>query len=272
MYKDSNMYEKIAKDLYEGEKVLIELNAKINSLGYEEFENQKDYFPAYNEAKQHMKKSRQGLRKLAHRTVSEVSSLLILLTALDKSKEPVLLKVSLDKMKNLMIETLETLEEALDDYNSAQETIENLNDSIKQTNALLGEVLAKNTPKPCSELNPNSTGYEYFVYHVHCITPRRFWNAFYPSIPKLREISFKMEVEGKRFDKTIKQAIGILSEEIELIGKWSSSAGVVSKNIDDNSEEYLKEYFAIRTIFVNALDDLHKNALEFLAQSVNILW
>jgi len=265
------MYKKIAEDLKKAEKILIELSAEINSLGYEEFDNQKDYFPEYYKAKQKLKKTRQGLRKLAHRTVNDVRSLRVLLTALDKRKEPVFLHVSLVKMKALMIETVKTLEEALDDYNSAEITMNNLKASIKKTNALLGKVLAKNTPAPCSTLDPNSTGYEYFVYHANCITPRRFWDAFYPSIPKLREISFKMEVQGTQFDKTIIKAIGILTEEIELINKWSSSAEIVSQNIDIISEEDLKMYFEIRTFFVKGLDNLQKNAEEFLAQPIDIL-
>jgi len=265
------MYKKIAEDLKEAEKVLIELSAEIQSLGYTELENQKDYFPEYTAAKQKLRKTRQGLRKLAHRTVSDVTDLLVLLTALYKSKEPVLLKVSLDKMKALMIETLKTLNEAFDDYNSAQEKMENLNASIKKTNILLGEVLAANEPSPCSKLNPNSTGYEYFVYHANCITPRKFWDAFYPSIPKLRRISNKMKTQGTQFDKTIIKAIDILTEEIELITKWSNNAEIVNKNLDSLSEEYVKEISAIRTIFVSGLENLQKSALDFLAQPIDIL-
>ena len=266
MYKDSAMYEKIAKDLKKAEETLIELNADLNSLRYDELENQKDYFPAYNEAKQNLKKTRQGLRRLAHRTVSEVRALKILLAALDESNDLVLLKVSIAKMKKLMIETMKTLQEALDSYNSAQVTIENLNSNIKTTNELLAKIVATNTPPFCSKSYSDP-----FTYFFSCQALRFIWNTFYPSIPKLRVLTTRMEVQGTLFDKTIHQAMAILTEEIELINEWSVSAEVVNQNIDDYSEEFLKKYIAIRTTFVNGLDDLQKNAEEFLAQPVDFL-
>jgi len=265
MYKDSSMYEEIAKDLKEAEKILIELNAELKRLEYEEFEDQKDYFPAYNEAKRYLKETRQGLRKLATRTVSEVRDLKNLLAALDESKDPVLLKVSILNMKNLMIETMETLKEALEKYNSAMKTFQDLNSSVESTNILLGKILAENTPSSCSE---SYSGFEYFIY---CSTPKWFWNTFYPSIPKLRTITNNMMEQGKRFDKTMQKAIGVLNEEIEQITRWSSSADVVSKNIDNYPTEYLEKFESIKENFVTGLDDLQKNAEEFLDQPVNLL-
>merc|ERR1711918_52432 len=265
MYKDSSMYEEIAKDLNEAEKILIELDAELKRLDYPEFEDKMDYFPAYNEAKRYLKETRQGLRKLATRTVSEVRDLKNLLKELDESGDPVLLKVSILNMKNLMMETMETLTEAFDKYNSAMKTFQDLNSSVESTNTLLAKLLAENTPKSCSEQIPG------FLYFFSCSTTKWFWNTFYPSIPKLRTITNNMMEQGKKFDKTMQKAIGVLSEEIEQINRWSSSADVVSKNIDNYPTEYLKKFESIKENFVTGLDDLQKNAEEFLDQPVNLL-
>jgi len=266
MYEDSSMYEEIAKDLKEAEKILIELDAELKRLDYKEFEDKMDYFPAYNEAKRYLKETRQGLRKLAVRTVSEVRDLKNLLKELEESGDPVLLKVSILNMKNLMIETMKTLTEALDKYNSAMKTFQDLNSSVESTNALLAKLLVENTPSSCSE---SISG---FIYFFSCSTTKWFWdNVFYPSIPKLRTITNNMMEQGKKFDKTMQKAIGVLSEEIEQINRWSSSADVVSKNIDNYPTEYLKKFESIKENFVTGLDDLQKNAEEFLDQPVNLL-
>jgi len=273
IFKNSKMYEKIAKDLKEAEKDLIELNGKLKSFSskYDQLRGQKDYFPLYNQAKQNLRESRQGLRELAFRTVSEVRDLRNLLIDLDKSKDPVLLKVSILKMKNLMIETLETLKEALEKYNSARLAFVNLNDSIQTTITLLVEIVDEKTPTACKELDSNSTGFKYFVYHARCVTPRWWKNQIYPSIPKLRKITNKMTEKGKLFDRTIQQAIDILTEEIDQITEWSVRADVVNKNIDYYRLEHLEKYNSIRENFKVGLDDLSEAALLFLTLPSDIL-
>ena len=76
---------------------------------------------------------------------------------------------------------------------------------------------------------------------------------------------------GNDFDQAIKVAIGILTEEIELISIWNKSAKVVSKNIDEYPAEFLREYKAVRDIFISGLDDLKKAAGNFLDQPKDIL-
>ena len=87
----------------------------------------------------------------------------------------------------------------------------------------------------------------------------------------MKSITDRMLMAGRDFDTTIHEAIGILTYEIELINNWTNSAEVVNKNIDKYPEEYLKKYIAIRTVFVNGLNDLNKSAEDFLAQPVDIL-
>ena len=90
-------------------------------------------------------------------------------------------------------------------------------------------------------------------------------------LEQLKSITGRMLDAGRVFDTTIDEAIGILTDEIELINNWTNSAEVVNRNIDKYPKEYLKKYIAIRTIFINGLDDLQNSAEDFLAQPVDIL-
>merc|ERR1711874_835842 len=96
-------------------------------------------------AKNCLRQTRQARRKLADKTAKEVKSLKGFLEELDQTEDTVLLQAAIDKMKDLMIDTLETLKEALGKYNSALETFENLNSSIKTQNHKLGKMVDKNS-------------------------------------------------------------------------------------------------------------------------------
>merc|ERR1711997_206795 len=89
--------------------------------------------------------ARQALRKLADKTVKEVRDLKVLLEDLDKTDDTFLLKQSIEKMKDLMISTLETLKEALEKYNLALDTFEKLNSSIRTQNRKLEKLTDKNS-------------------------------------------------------------------------------------------------------------------------------
>merc|ERR1739845_314897 len=135
VFNNSDLFDTIAESLKIAEKNILEMDAELKLLESEELQFEDNYFPAYNEAKRYLRETRQGLRKLADRTVTEVRDLKILLEDLDKTNDTVLLKASLDKMKDLMIETLKTLKEALEKYNSAVATFEKLNHSIATQNS-----------------------------------------------------------------------------------------------------------------------------------------
>merc|ERR1711923_48162 len=85
----------------------------------------------FMEAKYYLRQTIQELEDLAIRTKTEVNNMNILLDEHDKSKHPVLLKVTIDRMKILMKETKEILEEAKTKYHSANEAFDNLNYSLK---------------------------------------------------------------------------------------------------------------------------------------------
>jgi len=297
IFKDSKLFENVAASLKEAEKAILEMDAELKLLETEELQFEDNYFPAYNEAKRYLRETRQKLRKLADRTVTEVRDLKILLKDLDESKDTVLLKASLDKMKDLMIETLETLKEALGKYNSALQTFENLNSSIKKQNRKLEKMVTKDSAEyeawttnlrggTYGTIGATTTGLIFAdifgclgicsavggVVSISTVAGVEVAIAEYAAqLEKLKKITDRMLESGEQFDTTIQEAIGILTEEIELINNWTNSAEVVNRNIDKYPKEYLKKYISIRTIFVNGLDDLQKSAKDFLAQPVDIL-
>merc|ERR1712018_1124369 len=113
------------------------MEIELKTLESDELKFEDNYFPAYNEAKSYLRETRQDLRKLAHRTVADVRDLKILLEALDETNDTIFLKISINRMKDLMIETLETLTEAKEKYNKAVETFDNLNSYVALHNRKL---------------------------------------------------------------------------------------------------------------------------------------
>lgn len=93
---------------------------------------------------------------------------------------------------------------------------------------------------------------------------------------KIRElertsVSSKVTESGQNFEKTLKVLIDILGEEIEMITIWTKSAKAVSKNIDNNSEDHLRQFDSVKTIFINGLDDLENATNTFLDQQMEII-
>jgi len=297
VFNNSDLFDTIAESLKIAEKNIQEMDAELKLLESEELQFEDNYFPAYNEAKRYLRETRQGLRKLAGRTVTEVRDLRILLEDLDKDEDPVLLKASLDKMKGLMIETLETLKEALEKYNSAVETFENLNSSIATQNRKLEKMTNKNSAEYKAWTEKLRAGVYATITGTTtgCIIADIFGalgicsavNAaisgataagieaeiakYGATLEKLKTITGRMLESGYDFDKNINAAIEILTEEIDLINNWANSAEVVNKNIDKYPQQYLKKYKSIRTVFINGLDDLNNAAEQFLEQPVDIL-
>merc|ERR1711902_323939 len=104
---NSGLIDNVVKALQEAEKKILVMNAQLGLLETEEIKFEDNYFQSFNEAKSYLRQTRQELRELADRTVKDVRDLKVLLEDLDKSDDTILLQVSIDKMKDLMIETLE---------------------------------------------------------------------------------------------------------------------------------------------------------------------
>ena len=83
-------------------------------------------------------------------------------------------------------------------------------------------------------------------------------------LEKFEFLTGDMLASGKKIDETMKVGIAFLSEEIDVLNKWSNNVDTMSKNIDSYPQEYLKKIKSIRTVFFNALNDLQTTASEFL--------
>jgi len=71
------------------------------------------YVATFNEAKSYLQQARQELRDLAETTINEARDMILLLEDYDRNQETVLLEITIDTMKDLVIGSKERLEEAL---------------------------------------------------------------------------------------------------------------------------------------------------------------
>jgi len=290
IFVNSSVIENVIKMLLEAEQNILEMNAELKTLETEQIKFKDNYFPAYNEAKSYLRETRQGLRKLARKTVTHVRDSKILLEGFDKNKDPIFLKFTINKVRDLMIETLESLKEAKEKYNSAIETFGNLNDSIKIQNKQLTDILTNvnDTASLISEKTATTlaaTTTTFLIVDIFgclgiCSLISGAANAGniaaeiahnLKELEKLKTITEKMLESGENFDNAINGAIYILSEEIELLGIWTQSAKTVSDNIDIYSEEILGKFQSVRNIFIKGLDNLKDVAEQFLAKPTDIL-
>jgi len=304
MLDNSNLIEKVVESLLGAEQNLLAMEVGLKTLQYEvpQLRIEGNYFPAYNEAKSSVRKTRQTFREFARRTVTEVRDLKILMENLDN--EPMLLKISLGRMKDLMIETRKTLREAKENYNKAVQTFMGLNSSIVSKKDQLEKMLIKDSAdhkawvetvtKEAMEACKNKTenGFLGFLKDINKKIVSKVGvdigidNAIErdcPAIAEAKTSEFEAELEnlktitermlesGDNFDKTIKEAIEILAGEIEQISRRTERVEDVSKNIDTYPEEYLRKFQTLGTNFLNGLDDLKKVSEKFLAQPKNIL-
>jgi len=283
LFLNSSVVENVVKMLLEAEKLILEMNTELKTLETQEMKFNFTYFVQYNKAKSNLRQTRQGLRKLAHRTVTDVRDLKILMENLDN--DPVLLKISLDKMKDLMIDTLETLKEAKEKYHSAIESFDNLNLSIKSQNLQWEKLVAKLRSLPDTLLAGAIAGLSATIFFdiIGClgicttvygtsvvVGVASNEAAILKKFEKMKRITDRIVESGHNFDKAINVAIGILNKEIDLITIWNTSAKTVNKNIDEYPVEDLKELKYLRTVFINGLDDLKNATDKFLAQPVDI--
>ena len=284
----SKLIDVVSEALEEAEQNILAMDTELHLLETEELKFEDSYFPKYNMAKR---------QRLADRTITEVRDLKILLEDLDKSDDTILLQVSIDKMKDLMIETLERLKAAREKYNLAVESFDNLNASIKVQNSKLKKMVTKGTAEyndwtykarlglyggygavlgTCLVVDIMLTfglcnGVNTVVSTTTVYVTESMIEDYTRTIQNMQAVTGRLAKSGNKFDQAIKQAIGILTDEIDLIGQWTSSAKLVSQNCEKYPTRYLRDYKSIRQTFKNGLDDLNNVAKKFLAQPVDIL-
>jgi len=215
------------------------------------------------------------------RTITEVDAVNGLMEDLNNGKIPVLLKLTIDRMKILMIETGERLTEARKKYQSALVAFDNLISSVTVQNGILGNVVNGLNAKyigdktytekwryNCKIISWFTFGLCSLIHHYENEVPLE------QSLEELRDMTTRtdklLERQGT-LNADINTAIAIMTNEIELINEWANSAELVSKNIDDYPEAYLRKFETIRTVFKTGLDDLKSVAQRFLDQPTSYL-
>merc|ERR1712073_295910 len=192
------------EDLRFAEQNMIKMSKELNGAS--------SYFERVNVATSNLRQTRQELRELADRTVTEGRNLALLLDALPGSGTlDALLTVFIDTMKVLMIETQEKYEVAMAKYDSA-------------------------------------------------IT------AFYDLQLQLQLLKLQGSDTDRLFGRTtilnrdIDDAVFVIYEEIEQIGRWRQNAITVNRNIDQHPLSSLLTFERIRTFFKSDLVYLKNSA------------
>jgi len=273
--------------LLEAEETVLEMHAELETL---KIKLNSTYFSTFIDAKSYLRKARQDLRKLADKTLKDVRDAKSLLEALDEindsSDANLFLELLINTMKDLMIETLDTLKKAKIEYNSAMETFDNLNFEIKTDHQKLERMLDRDseeykawtTKTGAGEINTAIGGTAHALIladvfgcfgicsAVGNVASISAFAGLEVEIERLKTIADRMLEGGIKFEKAINVATDVLEDEIEIIGKWTQSAKIVSDNIDQYDKELLRMLKSIRTVFISGLDQLKNDAEEFLAQ------
>merc|ERR1712062_181385 len=120
------------------EENILQLSIELSQSEGEGSIEARRYFEKYQyqyfETKSYLKQTRQELRELAKRTLSDERSLTLLLDGIDKSPatatQVTLLKIVIANMEDLTIETQEKLKAAREKYNSVHQASDNLQEAV----------------------------------------------------------------------------------------------------------------------------------------------
>merc|ERR1711923_410809 len=109
---DSRLIRAVSEGLQAAELNILEMEAHRTQAQDAGLQSVGSYVAAFNETKSYLQQTRQELRDLADTAVSEVRDVFELLEDLDRNNDPDLLKLAIDIIKDLMLETKERLWEA----------------------------------------------------------------------------------------------------------------------------------------------------------------
>merc|ERR1712018_595425 len=278
LLNNSNLFGKVSESLKNARQNIIDMEADLNSLAlkFSELREEKSFFPEFTKAQSSLRQTRQELRELAHRTVTEEENVRSLLDALDnaKSHKPILFKAAIGRMKLLMEETKEKLKAAKNKYVEAQLSYTNLISYVKTQQDVLGieaeRIYAKfeEDKEYTEKVRYNCKIASWFTFGL-CSLIHHFENEV-PLKESRAELADLQSKSGRLLRKTrilnrdIGDAIDVITEEIDLITEWAASAKAVSKNIELYPEDYLVKYQGIKMVFKSGLVDLKNIAKEFL--------
>merc|ERR1712062_339677 len=280
MWNSSRLFGTVSEGPEEAEQNILEMEAELKTLQFEieQLQNEKNYFPEFNEAKSLLRRTRQELRELAERTLSDERSLTLLLDGIDKSHttatQVTLLKIAIANMEDLMIETKERLEEARAKYNEAHEAFDNLILSVAKQNRIVDDAVKFMNAKYLEDKEYTETvrrncliaavftlGLCSLIHHFENEVPLKESRA---ELADLQSKSGRLLRRTRILIQDIGDDIDVHTEEIDLITEWVASAKAVSKNIELYPEDYLVKYQGIKMVFKSGLVDLKNIAKKFL--------
>merc|ERR1711879_575428 len=104
LLNNSKLFGKVSESFKDAQQNILEMEAELEFLRsqFTKLQSPNNFFPEFYKAKRHLRETRQVLRELAHRTVTEEENVRKLLDELDSGKEPVMLKLTIDRMRLLM--------------------------------------------------------------------------------------------------------------------------------------------------------------------------
>jgi len=285
LLNNSNLFGKVSESLKNARQNIIDMEAELNSLAlkFSSLQKARSFFPDFTKAQSSLRQTRQQLRELAHRTVTEEENVRRLLDALDnaKSHKPILFKAAIGRMRLLMKETQEKLKAAKSKYEEAQLSYTNLISYVKSQQDILGieaeRIYAKfeEDKEYTEKVRSDCKIASWFTFGL-CSLIHHYVNEVPLEKARLeredlKSRSKKLTERAEILKKDINEAIEIMDDEIKLIDKWAISAEKMEKNIDDIPEESLRVFEAFRRVFKLGLNDLKKAAENFLAQPMHIL-
>jgi len=311
LFDNSSLIEKVVESLLGAEENLLQMEVGLKSLKYEvpKLRIDGNYFSDFNKAKSYVRQTRQGFREFAYKTVIELRDLKILIQDIDKSQDSILLKISLGKIKDLMIKTLKTLKEAEENYKNAVELFKGLNTSITSKHEELEKMLNRNSAEyhawvkivteveteVCQNRSKDTDNrFKQFVKNaenavkevIKTVDVLKVINTeplcldsvnekvsdFGAELEKLKGITEGTLEKTKHFAENIMKAIDILTGETDHFETWTEDVKDVRQIIENHSKEYLREYETIGTSFIAGIDDLKVASEKFLAQPKDILY
>merc|ERR1712079_439670 len=282
---DSRLIRAVSEGLQAAELNILEMETELRTLQAQDYRLQKlqsvgSYVAAFNETKSYLQQIRQELRDLADTAVKEVRDVIELLEDLDRNNDPVLLKLAIDIIKDLMLETKERLEAARGKYQSVRQAFGNLISNVTTQNEILVEVVGQlEAQYQEDKARTEKVRYDCKIASIFtlglCSLIDHFVNES-PLVNALEELA-DIKTKSARFlertrilNQDIDVAIDLISENLDQINTWADSAEDVSENIEDYPAEYLEKYESSREAFKTGFVDLKKVAEQFLVDRITI--
>merc|ERR1712004_141049 len=241
----------------EGLQAAAELNILEMEAGLQSYVAAFNYSASLKEAKSYLQQTRQDLRYLADTAVKEVRDVTILLEDLDRNNDPDLLKIAIDIIEDMMVETKERLEASREKYQSVRQAFGNLISTVTTQNEILDRVVGQLVEHYLRLRN------EHFQKSVR-IRVENFCEELADFKPKSERFLERTRILNQDIDV----AIDLISDNLDQINTWADSAEDVSENIEDYPAEYLEKYESNREAFKTGLVDLKNVAEQFLVDRI----